>query len=77
MFFITIGFYQAICNIVRVYNFKTSSLPAKVRQRGEREAWRVVVFDATSLNKCPQGQVSCCVLCCRRYFQHIATSLYL
>jgi hypothetical protein len=31
IFFISIGSYQALCNIVRVYNFKTSTLPAKVR----------------------------------------------
>lgn len=32
VFFISIGFYQAICNIVRVYNFKTASLSAKVSE---------------------------------------------
>lgn len=31
VFFITIGSYQAVCNIYRVSRFQTSSLPAKVR----------------------------------------------
>lgn len=32
-FFITIGSYQALCNIWRVYNYDTSVLPVKVSKQ--------------------------------------------